>query len=280
VKVGLAQITAEPYEVEQNRALTIAAATQAFELGADVVILPELAITGYSSDRERLLPLAEPVDGPSFEAWCAVAAQAGGVVVGGFCESSDKGIYNSAIAVGPDGLILHYRKVHPFAAEKLCFQPGDLGFPVAKTPVGTLGLCVCYDLRFVEVVRLLALRDAELICVPTAWVAGYDREHHDERGLCPQAHGAILQANLSQVFIACSSQAGQRGENEFLGSSILVDPWGKLAAGPLPGASDEIAVAEIDLTDVGRARVRGPLITPREDRRTDVYGIWAGGDVL
>ena len=54
------------------------------------------------------------------------------------------------------------------------FLPGDLGFPVAETPVGTLGICVCYDLRFVEVVRLMALRDAELICVPTAWVAGYD----------------------------------------------------------------------------------------------------------
>ena len=221
-----------------------------------------------------------PPKGPTFEAWRELASQAGGVIVGGFCESGPGGIYNSAIAVGPDALLLHYRKVHPFAAEKLTFLPGDLGFPVAETPVGTLGICVCYDLRFVEVVRLMALRDAELICVPTAWVAGYDQQRWDDRGLCPQAHAAILQANLSQVFIACASQAGSNGETEFLGSSILVDPWGQLVAGPLSGTEDETAIVEIDVEDAGRARVRGPLITPREDRRTDVYGIWAAGQVL
>jgi predicted amidohydrolase len=281
VKVALAQVTTAPYAVDENRALTVATARAAFEHGADLVVLPELSITGYVGDRERLLPHAEPVDGPTFEAWREVAAQAGGVVVGGFCEAAaGDGIYNSAIAVGPDGLLLHYRKVHPFAAEKLCFLPGDLGFPVASTPVGRLGICVCYDLRFVEVVRLMALRDAELICVPTAWVAGYDAERWDERGLCPQAHGAILQANLSQVFIACASQAGTAGELELLGSSILADPWGKLRIGPLPGSAGETGFAEIDLADAARARERGPLITPRDDRRIDVYGIWAAGEVL
>ena len=280
VRVCVAQVTTEPYAIEENRALTVAAAQEAFEHGADLVVLPELAITGYVADRERLLPVAEPVGGPTFEAWRTVAAQAGGVVVGGFCEAGPTGIYNAAMAVGPDGLLLHYRKAHLFATEKACFLPGDLGFPVVPTPVGTLGICVCYDLRFVEVVRLMALRDVELICVPTAWVAGYDAERWDERGLCPQAHGAILQANLSQVFIACASQAGRSGDVEFLGSSILVDPWGRLVIGPLPGSEDANATAEIVLEDVRRARVRSPLITPRADRRTDVYGIWTAGEVL
>jgi N-carbamoylputrescine amidase len=280
VNVAVAQLTTAPYEAEANRALTVETARDAFERGADLVLLPELAIPGYVSDRERLEPLAEAAEGPTFEAWRDVARQAGGVIVGGFCESGPAGIYNAAIAVGPDGMLLHYRKVHPFAAEKLTFLPGDLGFPVTETPVGTLGICVCYDLRFVEVVRLMALRNAELICVPTAWVAGYDQQRWDERGLCPQAHGTILQANLSQVFVACASQAGSNGETEFLGSSILVDPWGQLVAGPLSGTESETAIAEIDLEDAGRARVRGPLITPREDRRTDVYGIWAAGQVL
>jgi N-carbamoylputrescine amidase len=280
VNVAVAQLTTEPYEADANRALTVETARDAFERGADLVVLPELAIPGYVADRERLEPLAEPADGPTCEAWRELAKQAGGVIVGGFCEAGPSGIYNAAIAVGPDGLLLHYRKVHPFATEKLTFLPGDLGFPVAKTPFGTLGICVCYDLRFVEVVRLMALRDAELICVPTAWVAGYDQQRWDERGLCPQAHAAILQANLSQVFIACASQAGSNGETEFLGSSIVADPWGKLTLGPLSGTEDETAIAEIDLADAGRARIRGPLITPREDRRTDVYGIWAAGQVL
>ena len=281
VKVALAQITTTPYAIEENRALTVRVARELFEGGADLVVLPELAVTGYVADTGiGSFLVAEALDGPTSEAWREVAAEAGGVVVGGFCEATNDGIYNSAIAVGPDGVLLHYRKVHLFASEKACFLPGDLGFPVADTPVGRLGICVCYDLRFVEVVRLLALRDAELICVPTAWLAGYDKERWDDRGLCPQAHGAILQANLSQVFIACASQAGRSGELDFLGSSILVDPWGRLAIGPLPGEADETASADVDLADVERARVRGPLITPREDRRTDVYGIWANGEVL
>jgi predicted amidohydrolase len=280
VRVAVVQVTSRPYEVEANRSCTTAAARAAFEQGADVVVLPELAISGYVADPERLTPIAEPVEGPTFEEWRALAAQAGGVVVGGFCEAGGSGIYNTAIAVGPEGLLLHYRKAHLFATEKHCFLPGDLGFPVARTQVGMLGICVCYDLRFVEVVRLMALRDVELICVPTAWVAGFDTDRWDERGLCPQAHGAILQANLSQVFIACASQAGPSGDQEFLGSSILVDPWGRLPIGPLPGSEDRTAITEIDLADVERARVRSPLITPRADRRTDMYGIWAAGEVL
>ena len=110
------------------------------------------------------------------------------------------------------GWLLHYRKVHLFAEEKVAFRAGNLGFPVVPTRFGNIGVCVCSDLRFVEVVRLMALRGADLICVPTAWLPGFDNERWDEHGMCPQANGAVLQANLSQVYIACASQAGLHGE--------------------------------------------------------------------
>jgi predicted amidohydrolase len=271
--VALTQITGRPYAAAENRALSVASAREAFERGAQLVILPELIVPGYAADRERLEEVAESLDGPSVNAWRDLAAEAGGFVAGGFCERDDGRLFNTALIVGPDGVALHYRKLHPFRTEKHAFEPGDLGLPVAELPFGTVGLCVCYDLRFVETVRILALSGAELICVPTAWVTGFDKERWDDRGLAPQAHGALLQANLSQVFIACASQAGSTAEFEFLGSSIIGDPFGKLAAGPLSGAEEALEVATIDLAAAEEAQRRDPLIRPREDRRTDVYDL-------
>ena len=109
--------------------------------------------------------------------------------------------------------------------------------------------------------------------MPTAWVAGFDERRWDAEGMCPQAHGAVLQANLSQVFIACASAAGRWDEVEFLGSSLIVDPTGRRLAGPLPGESSMTASADIDLDAVAAARHRGRGIDPREDRRTDVYSV-------
>lgn len=98
--------------------------------------------------------------------------------------------------------------------------------------------------------------------------------------MCPQAYGALFQSNLNQVFIACASQAGAHGGLDYLGSSVIADPYGKLVCGPLSGANDEVVVAEIDMGVAELSRVRSPLIAPRADRRTDVYGIAIDGDIL
>ena len=281
VRIGLAQVTGEPYAVEENRELTRRAAADAFESGADIVVLPEMIVHGYVADWRRLAPLAELARGPTFEVWHELAREAGGYIVGGFCERDGNALYNSAICVGPEGLVLHYRKVHLFAEEKVAFRPGDLGFPVARTRFGGIGICVCYDLRFVESVRIMALLGADLICVPTAWLPGFDQARWDDEGMCPQAYGAVLQANLNQVFIACTSQAGLMGELEFLGSSVLADPYGMRTIGPLSGSEAAIQVVEVDIGATKRAQVRAPLVAPRADRRTDVYGLWtADGRVL
>ena len=269
--VGLAQIGSRPGETEANRDRSLDAARLLFTQGADIVVLPELTVPWYGTDPDRLGSRAEPLDGPTVTAWQSAAAAGGGMIVGGFCEDDGGRVYNSAVAVDGDGVVGHYRKLHLFAEEKHCFEPGDLGLPVFETRWGTVGICVCYDLRFVEVVRILALRGAGLVCVPTAWVTGFDRKPQNPDGLCPQAEGAVLQANLSQVFIACASQVGTFGNLLMLGSSVLVDPYGSLASGPLPGTEERLAIADIDLTEAARAQARSPLIQPRADRRTDVY---------
>lgn len=280
VAIGLAQMGSPPGDAGINRKATAEAANLLFDQGAQLVVLPELAVPWYTVRPDEVARTAEPLLGPTVDAWTAIAADHSGLIVGGFCERDGGAFYNTAVVVDQTGVIGHYRKLHLFSEEKACFTPGDRGLPIVDTPVGRLGLCICYDLRFVEVVRVLALSGAELICVPTAWITGFDTARWDADGLSPQAQGAVLQAKLSQVFIACASQVGAFSGTEFLGSSVVVDSFGKLAAGPLPGNEDELHVVTVDLDDVQRAEARGSLIQPRGDRRTDVYGLSYGGSVL
>jgi len=181
--IGLAQITGEPYAGEDNRRLSVRAATELFAGGAQLVVLPELIVPGYGTDPSRLEALAETLDGPTVTAWAQAAADAGGYLAGGICERDGDRLYDSAVLVGPEGVVLHYRKLHLFGEEKSVFAVGDVGLPVARTPFGVVGLCICYDLRFVETIRALSLMGAELVCVPTAWLSGFNSRRWDAEGL-------------------------------------------------------------------------------------------------
>ncbi len=278
--IGLVQLLSRPGAAEANRAAGNAAAVDLFERGADIVVLPEMAVPWYSAERAVLEPLAETLDGPTVAGWQALADRYGGLVVGGLCERDTRGIYNTAVIVGADGVVSHYRKLHLFDIEKHCFEPGDLGLPVAATAYGAIGLSICYDLRFVEVVRVLALSGADLVCVPTAWVRGFDKRRYADGEMIPHAQGAVVQANLSQVFIACASQVGSGDGADFLGCSIVADPYGEVIAGPLSTTGEQSQLVEIDLSQARRAQERSPLIKPRTDRRSDVYRILHNGETL
>lgn len=273
VSVAVVQMTGVPYEAQTNRRRSLEFTGQAFAAGADLVVLPEMVVPGYALDPSRLREVAETIDGATVSAWLQSADAAGGYVVGGLCERDGDGLYNSAVMVGEGRVLLHYRKLHLFGREKETLKPGDRGLPVVETRLGVLGLCVCYDLRFVETMRILALQGAVLVCVPTAWVTGFDAVRHDADGMPPQAHGAVLQANLNQVFVACASQVGQPGEFDLLGGSLIADPYGRRLCGPLSGCEENLAVAQLDLGAAGAAQDRGGGIHPRSDRRTDVYGL-------
>jgi predicted amidohydrolase len=277
VRLALAQITGQPLQPERNREMTISIVQKAAADGAKLVILPELIVPGYVMDADGLARCAEPVDGPSYAAWHRLAREHDLYICGGICERAGEQLYNTAILVGPQGMALHYRKLHLFAAEKDIFTPGDLGLPIAQTVLGRIGICVCYDLRFIEVVRSFALRDAQLIAVPTAWVTGFDREPWDRDGWCPQARAAAIQANLSQIFIACASQVGTSATLRFLGSSVLISPYGEATIGPLSAQAQDVALTSIDMDAVTAAQQRTARVSPRTDRRTDVYGLWIDG---
>jgi N-carbamoylputrescine amidase len=274
VAVGLVQLAPVPGEGADNLARACAAAEAAFGDGADLVVLPELAIPGYVTDAGLARRLAEPRDGPTARAFQRLARAHRGTVAVGIAERGDGDRpYNSVIVVDGSGLVSAYRKLHLFDLEKHAYAPGDTGLPVVALRWGTVGVCICYDLRFVEVLRLLSLRGAQLVVAPAAWVSGFDRVSHDEHGMSPQARSVQLQANLDQVGVAAVSQAGTCGRLAFLGGSVLADGYGSLLAGPLSVTGPQTRVAELDLAAVDGAQRRSDLITPRLDRRDDVYAL-------
>ena len=274
--VGVAQLECAPLDVAENIARTTAALRSAAAGGADLVVLPELVATGYVLDRDALLDRAESTaePGPVLSAWSEQARALGITVVGGFAERDHDRLFNSVVVIGPDGEAAGtYRKLHLFGREREVFTPGDVGLPVFDVGGVRLGVVVCYDLRFPEAVRIHALRDVDVVAVPTCWVGGFDVSGPiSPTASIGQVDGALVQGNLNSVFLACADQVGATEAFTFLGRSVVVDPYGRPARGPLDAVAPDVRVVEIDTDMVRAARHRGPGISPLENRRTDVYG--------
>jgi N-carbamoylputrescine amidase len=270
VAIGQLRWTPDP-AANLERGLALAA--EGFAGGANIVVLPELAVPGYTLDPAVLAESAQTLNGPAVRAWQRAAAMGGGYVIGGLCERAGARLFDSAVMVSGDGVLACYRKAHLFAGEKEVFAPGDAGFPVVITPDGSFGICICYDLRFVEVLRILALRGAELVLVPSAWVTGFDRGAAGAQALPGQVTGLLVQANLDQVFAVAASFAGPGPGLDFLGCSVAAGPYGDTLAGPLPTDAERVGFAHIDLDRVAEAGRRSPLVTPRKDRRRDLYSV-------
>ena len=278
--IAMEQVDVEPGNSANNSAQIVARTRAAFESGANIVVFPELANSGYVVSADLVSATAQALDGPYVGELTALTVQSGGLVATGFCERADDNYFNSVVVVGPDGPMLHYRKIHLFDQEKDVFTPGHT-LPIIETEFGVLGVCVCYDLRFVEILRTLSLRGADIVLAPAAWVAGFDANVPTE-GLTKQAEAAIVQANLDQVAVVAVSQVSAVPHNGLrtLGGSVAVDAFGDVICGPLSRTEPESALVTVDL-DAGRAaRVRTKRIRPRMDRRTDVYGLQYGDEIL
>jgi N-carbamoylputrescine amidase len=283
LKIAVAQLDATPLAVQENARHGAEAIARAAADGAKLVVLPELQNTGYVLDPERLRPLAERADapGPALGAWQAAAREHRTAVVAGFTELGEDGeLYDSAAAWDSSGRLAGvYRKLHLFAHERDAFAPGDRGLPVVELDGVKVGMLICYDLRFPEALRVLALQGAQVIAVPAAWVAAFDQRPPDSQQSIGQVDAALVQANLSQVFVAAADRVGEDEGVAFLGRSVVASPYGNALLGPLDASTERIEVVEVDLEDAARAQERSDTIHPRRDRRDDVYGSLLGYSV-
>lgn len=239
--------------------------------GSDLAVLPEVMTGCGASDPKAYRRIAEPIPGPTTQRLAAKAKQHRMYVIGSLFELGEGGkIYNTAPLIAPNGeIVAAYRKTHLFSpgtgpdiasgigeAEKI--TAGDR-LMVIETPKCKLGLAICADLRFHEVIRELALMGAEVIALPTAFPN--PRLDHWEFTL-------RTRATDNQVFIAATGLYGQEPISgaRFVGRSMVVDPWGVVVACAPDG--EVCTTTEIDLGDVAKVRQWYPLSTLR---RPHVY---------
>jgi predicted amidohydrolase len=256
-------------DLEANIGLTVAGLVEAAEAGARLAVLPEASSSGYMfRDREEAAATAQSAeDGPTLREWERVARKWGMWVCGGFIEESAGVLYNSAALIGPEGLAEVYRKVHLWGWEKSLYAPGNLGFPVAATPLGRIGMGICYDAWFPETFRSCSLAGADLICLPSNWVPvpGQSDGPLMAHMMCMTA------ANSNEVYIAACSRSGTERNQPFLGSSVVVDSNGWLVAGPAPKDDSAVLMAQMDPAGARAARLDLPFNQPITDRRPEVY---------
>lgn len=267
VRVAVAQFDPQLAEPARNLATCIARLEESAAQGADLLVLPECAIPGYVFDSlDEALPFAEEIPGSSTAALAAACARLGIHVVCGLLEQHEGGARNAAVLVGPDGLIGTYRKTHlPYLGVDRFTTPGD-ELPVFDTAIGRIGIEICYDLRFPEVTRALALAGAEIIALPTNWPVE------------AAANAELLttaRAYENRVYLLVANRVGRERTAEFSGRSQIVDPGGQRLA-ETDATSETLLVADLDL---GRARDKS--IIPAEGvyemqlfghRRPELYG--------
>jgi predicted amidohydrolase len=257
-------------QVEENRRRITDRIRTAAKIGADLVIFPECALTGYCFDSiEEAAPFAESIDGASASAIAAACSETGAHAVVGFIEKDKSNYYNAAMLVGPggSGVIGNYRKVHlPFLGVDRFLTPGDEQFRVFDLSFGRVGINICYDASFPEAARALKLLGAELIILPTNWPTGAWRT--------PEF---VLNARSCEnhVNFAAANRCGVERGWEFIGKSKIVDVNGDTICEA--SAGEEILFAEIDLEEANNNKivnVAGAYEIDRlADRRPEFYRI-------
>jgi deaminated glutathione amidase len=272
MRVGLVQLTVGD-DPEENLPETLALVRAAAEGGAKLVLTPECTnMLSSSRDRQRALLCHEEED-PTLAALRDEAARAGiWLLIGSLgvkTHDADGRFANRSFLIGPDGTIaVRYDKIHMFDVnvsdtevyrESSAYRPGDRAV-LAETPLGRIGMTICYDLRFPHLFRRLAQAGAQILTVPAAF-------NH----LTGQAHWqTLLRARAIETgcFVLAPAQTGFHPERDGKGRrthghSLVIAPWGEVLAdaGDEPG----VTFAEIDLAEVDRARGRVPSLTHDRD---------------
>ena len=264
--VAAAQIEPKLAEPERNLEACLAKLEEAAAAGAELLVLPECAIPGYMFESaEEALPFAEEVPGPSSEVLERESRRLGMHVVCGLLERDGDTLRNAAVLVGPDGLVGTYRKTHlPFLGVDRFVFPGD-ELTVYDTPLGRIGVEICYDLRFPEVTRTLALRGADIVAHPTNFPIAAKLQTELI---------TVARAAENRIYLLTANRVGKERLGEFCGWSQIVDPYGTRLAEA--GETEEaLLVADVD---VEKARDKDYVIPGEYElylfghRRPELYG--------
>jgi len=231
---------------------------------ADLLVLPELATTGYAfTSKTELMDIAEPAkDSPSLDRLAALASDKNCALVVGFAERAGGRLFNSAALLTPEGGRKVYRKLHLFGAENLFFTPGDRPFAVHRVKGARVGMMICFDWFFPESARVLALAGAHVICHPVNFVLPWGQQ------------GMKIASVQNRVFTVTANRYGAESRGDysftFTGASQVVSPGGVVLA-RAPKEGDSIVVVEIDPREAANKNINRHN-NVFENRRTEYYG--------
>lgn len=280
VKIGLLQGACSDVPAA-NLKKTLALAERAARMGAKIICTQELFRSQYfcQSEDHKNFELAEPIPGPSTEAFQKLARKHRVVLIASLFEKRAAGVYhNTAAIIDADGSLLGiYRKMHipddPLFYEKFYFTPGDLGFRAWQTSHGKIGVLICWDQWYPEAARLTAMQGAQILFYPTA--IGWHPSEKKEYGA--HQHGAWETIQRSHAvangcYVAVANRIGLEnpagGDGlEFWGQSFVAGTSGQILA-KASADQEEILVVPVDLSKVDVTRTHWPFL---RDRRIDAY---------
>jgi len=261
--IALAQISCYQGNKEKNLETIKENVVRAKREGAQLVIFPELSLTGYVV-RDQIYELAERIPGPSTRIVEKLAKENELHIIFGMPETSEKAqatLYNSAVLVGPNGLIGKYRKMylptHSIFEEKRYFRPG-YQVAVYDTKLGKIGLVICYDIYFPEVTRLTRLKGAQLIvCISAS--PGIRRAFFETL--------TAARAIENTAFLAYVNRAGIEDGLQFWGGSRIIGPSGRIIA-EAKYDEEDFVVAEMDYADAKQVEAFVPTL---RDLRPELF---------
>ena len=267
MRVALVQHRAGP-DPAVNIERGLQALREAAAAGASLVAFPELAFTPFfpccQPSGRSPIERGEPVPGPTTEAFGRLAADLGVVVVLNLYERDGNCAYDSSPVIDADGRLLGTtRMLHiaqmPHFYEQDYYTPGDHGMPVYATAAGRIGVAICYDRHYPEVMRSLGLQRADVVVVPQAGTVGEWPEGLYEAEL-------RVAAFQNGYFTALANRVGVESDMEFAGESFVCDPSGRVIA-RAPAAAETILYADIDRAELPRCHARRMFY---RDRRQEI----------
>jgi predicted amidohydrolase len=264
VTVAVAQIASKVGDKEHNIKLMEKKVKEAKKQGANLVVFPELALTGYVC-RDLVYELAEPIPrGPSICQITSLAEQENVHIVLGMIEQSSKAnavLHNTAVLVGPEGFIGKYQKMHlpthSVFEEKRYYRPG-YQTPIFETSLGKIGMIICYDIYFPELTRILRLKGAQLIVCISA-------SPSTRRGFFEVL--TMARAMENTVFLAFTNLVGIEDGLQFWGGSRIIAPSGNVIA-QAKYDEEDLVVAKINYTDMKRVEAFVPTL---RDLRPELF---------
>ena len=269
-RLALVQQKSGPHR-DENLRRGLNAAEEAAARGAALVCFAELCFEPFYPQARApsgYQALAEPVPGPTTEAFAALARRLGVVVVLNLFELAGDRCYDTSPVIDADGSLLgRTRMVHitdyDGFHERGYYTPGDTGAPVYSTRAGRVGVAICYDRHFPEYLRALALGGADLVLVPQAGTVGEWPEGLFEAEM-------RVAAFQNGYFVALCNRVGADGRLEFAGESFVTAPDGTVVA-RAPRAEEHLLMADVDLTVAARSHARQLFM---RDRRPELYSQW------